>query len=322
MVRSTRHYNHNENPTSQFRKWSGGTNGPHVAGNCDKSSRPRRNVGHVLGLRSQGRCIQAQRIAKGKVRSFCYASRNCFGKPVPVSHFHAFGQYGYMTNTSKDRNPLRPRAILCRYLQAVNEHKYKVVQLHTNRVVTCRPEEFSPVPRPAPAPSEPPHYSDAVQVHAESSTAERKSHPAMPISEKPASSVYASSRADTFRAGARRHCPKQRPHYAPKQMMRALAMLLVISYQVSSVSCSSTAAAPPLYSPRHLNDALKQPDAAEWAVADDACIDGNFILNAWTACEPPQEVQLAQPIWDLRQRRKLTVHVTSDLSDALREETL
>jgi hypothetical protein len=144
----------------------------------------------------------------------------------------------------------------------------------------------------------------------------------MPISEKSASSVYASSRADTFRAGARRHCPKQRPHYAPKQMMRALAMLLVISYQVSSVSCSSTAAAPPLYSPRHLNDALKQPDAAEWAVADDACIDGNFILNAWTACEPPQEVQLAQPIWDLRQRRKLTVHVTSDLSDALREETL
>jgi hypothetical protein len=80
MVRSTRHYNHNENPTSQFRKWSGGTNGPHVAGNCDKSSRPRRNVGHVLGLRSQGRCIQAQRIAKGKVRSFCYASRNCFWK--------------------------------------------------------------------------------------------------------------------------------------------------------------------------------------------------------------------------------------------------
>jgi hypothetical protein len=54
--------------------------GPHVAANCDNSSRPRRNVGHVLGLRSRGICIEAQRIADGKERSLCYASRNCFWK--------------------------------------------------------------------------------------------------------------------------------------------------------------------------------------------------------------------------------------------------
>jgi hypothetical protein len=80
MGRSTRHYNHNDNPKSQFRKWSGRTKGPHVAGNCDKSPRPRRNVGHVLGLHSRGHCIKAERIADGKERSLCYASRNCFWK--------------------------------------------------------------------------------------------------------------------------------------------------------------------------------------------------------------------------------------------------
>jgi hypothetical protein len=85
---------------------------------------------------------------------------------------------------------------------------------------------------------------------------------------------------------------------------RALAKLLAISYLVTSVSCSSTAAAPPLYSPRHLNDALEQPDKAKWAAAYDACIDRNFILNAWTACEPPKEVQLVQSIWDFKAKTK------------------
>jgi hypothetical protein len=161
------------------------------------------------------------------------------GKPVPESHSHAFGQYGSMTNTSTDRNPLRLRTNLWPYLRAVNKHKYNVVQVRTNRVVTCRPEEFSPVPRPAPAPPEAPHYKDTVQVHAEPSATERKSHPATAIWDKSESSVYASSRADTFRAGARRHCPKQRPRYVSKQTMRAFAKLLAISYQVPSVSCSS-----------------------------------------------------------------------------------
>jgi hypothetical protein len=80
MGRSTRHYIHNDNPKSLFRKWSGGTNGPLAAVNCDNSSRPRRNVGHVLGLRSRGRCIKAQRIADGKECSLSYTSRNCFWK--------------------------------------------------------------------------------------------------------------------------------------------------------------------------------------------------------------------------------------------------
>jgi hypothetical protein len=166
------------------------------------------------------------------------------------------------------------------------------------------------VPRPAPAPTEPPQYRDTVQVHAEPSTAARMSHPATPFSAKSVASVYASSRADTFRAGARMHCPEQRPRYAPKQMMRALAKLLAISCQVSSVSCSSTAAAPPPYSLIHVNDAIEQPDAADWAAAYDASIGRNFILNAWTAYEPPEEVQLVQPIWDFKAKTK--AHGTLD----------
>jgi hypothetical protein len=33
-------------------------------------------------------------------------------------------------------------------------------------------------------------------------------------------------------------------------------------------------------------------------------MDRNFILNAWTACEPPKEVQPVQPIWNFKAKTK------------------
>jgi hypothetical protein len=68
-----------------------------------------------------------------------------FQSQPDTNKFHPFGQYGYLTNSTTDRNPLRPRDVLSRYLRHINNHKFDVLQVHTGRVVTCRPQEFSPV---------------------------------------------------------------------------------------------------------------------------------------------------------------------------------
>jgi hypothetical protein len=75
-------------------------------------------------------------LPTAKNAGYATAAEIVFGKPAPVFHFHAFGQHGYVTCASNDRSPLHPGAILCQFLQAVNEHKYKVVQVYTNRVIT------------------------------------------------------------------------------------------------------------------------------------------------------------------------------------------
>lgn len=98
------------------------------------------------------------------------------GAAPPTDHFQPFGQYGFVVNTTNDRNPIRPRAVLCRYLRALNHHKYQVLQIHSNRIVTCRPSEFSP--------TQPPHCSRA-SPHFTHSDMSRVPLPAAPHPDTP-----------------------------------------------------------------------------------------------------------------------------------------
>ena len=63
-------------------------------------------------------------------------------KPA-IHHFQPFGQPGFVTVTGQAPK-LAPRAKLCRYLRALNEHQYEVLDLTTDKVIKCRVPEFAP----------------------------------------------------------------------------------------------------------------------------------------------------------------------------------
>jgi transposase InsO family protein len=61
------------------------------------------------------------------------------------THFHPFGQWGYVTNTNPHKSTLAPRALLRRYLMSPNPNHYAVLDPVTSHINMCRSSEFHPI---------------------------------------------------------------------------------------------------------------------------------------------------------------------------------
>jgi hypothetical protein len=61
------------------------------------------------------------------------------------THFHPFGQWGYVTNTNPHKSTLAPRALLRRYLMSPNPNHYDVLDPVTSHINMCRSSEFHPI---------------------------------------------------------------------------------------------------------------------------------------------------------------------------------
>jgi hypothetical protein len=61
------------------------------------------------------------------------------------THFHPFGQWGYVTNTNTHKSTLAPRALLRRYLMSPNPNHCAVLDTVTSHINMCRSSEFHPI---------------------------------------------------------------------------------------------------------------------------------------------------------------------------------
>jgi hypothetical protein len=61
------------------------------------------------------------------------------------THFHPFGQWGYVTNTNPRKSTIALRALLRRYLLSPNPNHYAVPDPVTSHINICRSSEFHPI---------------------------------------------------------------------------------------------------------------------------------------------------------------------------------
>jgi hypothetical protein len=155
-----------------------------------------------------------------------------------------------------------------------------VLQVHTGRVVTCRPQEFRPRLSSDTTNSE----SDLTAhctTNLSSLTSSRTSH--IPMARRrapPRSAPPPFYPQNTVHTGARHAACFVRHH--PSRFRRFSNNTIIPIQPQQPQRCSS------------------QPDAAKWAQAYDACIYPNFALGAWTPCATPPDVKSVQPIWDFK----------------------